>query len=162
MFVWLQCTPNPLPVPCPAITITLKNGPGFLSAKAVRRCILSFSASSRSVWIHPWSLFMDLKEERCLFMAAIIPGTPATVSRKMILVSHFFSSSVLNHLPHVYPEKISHSVRKHWTQKYAAYVCVWNECRKKERNSICDRQLPFALLHFFFINICTSSPYVVQ
>ena len=37
-----------------------------------------------SVWIHPWSLVSFLSEWKCRAIAAIIPGTPATVSNIMM------------------------------------------------------------------------------
>lgn len=37
-----------------------------------------------SVCIHPWSLFIRLREWKCLVIAPTIPGTPATVSSRII------------------------------------------------------------------------------
>ena len=36
----------------------------------------SFSASSRRVWIQPWSRFMRRRLWRCRIMPATIPGMP--------------------------------------------------------------------------------------
>ena len=60
-------------LPCVASTATLKSGPGFLSSRAVRRCILSFSASSSRVCIQPWSRIMRRRDLRWRTIAPIIP-----------------------------------------------------------------------------------------
>ena len=38
---------------CVRKTVALVKGPGSNALRKVSRCIRSFSASSRSVWIHP-------------------------------------------------------------------------------------------------------------
>jgi hypothetical protein len=55
------------------------------SSRKVMRCILSFSASSRRVWIQPWSLSILRRDCRCRIIPPANPGTPATVSRKIAL-----------------------------------------------------------------------------
>ena len=61
-------------LPCVPRTATLKSGPGLLSSRAVRRCILSFSASSSRVCIQPWSRVMRRRDFRWRTIAPIIPG----------------------------------------------------------------------------------------
>ncbi len=41
----------------------------------MRRCILSFSASSSRVWIQPWSLFILRSDAKWRIIAAMLPGT---------------------------------------------------------------------------------------
>jgi hypothetical protein len=57
--------------------IHLNSGPGFLNDTNVMRCILSFSASSRSVCIHPPSSCIRLRERKWRNIPAAMPGTPA-------------------------------------------------------------------------------------
>ena len=61
-------------LPCVPRTATLKSGPGLLSSRAVRRCILSFSASSSRVCIQPWSRVMRRRDFKWRTIAPIIPG----------------------------------------------------------------------------------------
>ena len=61
---------------CVAITVPLKKNPGLRIDVNVIRCMRSFSASSSSVWIQPWSLFIFRKLWRCRIIAAAKPGTP--------------------------------------------------------------------------------------
>lgn len=98
--------------------------PGSASLRKVRRCIRSLYASSRSVsillsvrsllgpWVclelcstayHPLSLRILRMLFRCRSIPATIPGTPATLSKKMNLVIHFSSVMMvlLERLPFV-------------------------------------------------------------
>lgn len=45
------------------------------------------------VWIHPWSLVSFLSEWKCRAIAAIIPGTPATVSNMMMRLNWEMANS---------------------------------------------------------------------
>lgn len=81
-----------------AITPNLNILEGYLTLRNVIKWTLSFSASSKSVWIHPWSLFIFLKDPKCLIIAPTNPGTPATVSKKRILFIQILSlTSLLYH-----------------------------------------------------------------
>ena len=53
---------------------------GFVCCIQISRCILSFSASSCSGLIQPWSRFMHRRERRWRWAAPTTPGTAATVS----------------------------------------------------------------------------------
>lgn len=102
-------------------TPNLKRREGFWTFKNVKRCILSFSASSSSVWIQPLSLFIVLNDLRCLCMAATNPGTPATVSKKSILFSQSFSvrTSFYQGKTFLYPLIISKLNLKDWMKALA-------------------------------------------
>lgn len=101
---------NPLKnTPWAPRTIMRMKRPGFASFIKVRRCIRSLYASSRRVSIlskhelascsvgcnglhyHPLSLFIRRRLLRCLNIPPTMPGTPATLSKKMNRVSHFLS-----------------------------------------------------------------------
>lgn len=75
----------------------------------VNKWTLSFSASSTKVWIQLLSLSIYLRDLKCLCIPPAKPGTPATVSKKMILSTHFFSEISLLYQGKMalYPDPIS-------------------------------------------------------
>ena len=65
---------------CAMMTKALSMPVGFVCCIQISRCILSFSASSCSGLIQPWSRFMHRRERRWRWAAPTTPGTAATVS----------------------------------------------------------------------------------
>ena len=77
--------------PCAPTIMRRVKSFGFLIAIKVMRCILSFSASSRRVSIHRPSFSIFRRDRKCRSIPPTIPGTPATVSRKIIRNIQSFS-----------------------------------------------------------------------
>ena len=77
---------------CARANMILYGIPGLRIVRNKNRCILSFSASYRRWWIHPWSLSRVRRLLMCLCIAPTMPGIPAIDSRKITLSSHVRSS----------------------------------------------------------------------
>lgn len=87
----------------------------------VNKCTLSFSASSTKVCIQLLSLSIYLKDLKCLCIPPAKPGTPATVSKKMILLTHLFSEMTPSYQgkTFLYPEQTSNINLKLYITPYA-------------------------------------------
>ena len=87
----------------------------------VIKCILSFSASSKRVLIHPLSSSIFLNDFKWISIPATIPGTAATVSRTTAL------------WPYLFLKKVSAKNRKNFVKdkatlslKFLGLKCLFN------------------------------------